>query len=159
MKPSLAKRVTPYDLAAWALTAVILFAAFKFAPTSGKPSIPTWALATHLVTALIALPLGAWILYFPKGTPRHKLLGKIWVVAMLITAFASGFIQSWGRFSFIHIFTVWTPISIIMAIYYIRKGEVKKHQDYMRGTYIGLVIAGVLAVALPGRFLWRLVIG
>jgi uncharacterized membrane protein len=159
MKPTAAKRVTPQDLAAWALTAAILFAAFKFAPAGGKPSIPTWALATHLVTALIALPLGAWILYFPKGTPRHKLLGKIWVVAMLITAFASCFIQSWGKLSFIHFFSVWTPISITMAIYYIRKGEVKKHLEYMRGTYMGLVIAGVLAVALPGRFLWRLVIG
>jgi uncharacterized membrane protein len=159
MKTSLLTRAVTQVMLPLAFTGMLLFLAAKFAPAGGKPSVPTWALATHLVTALIALPLGAWVLYFPKGTSRHKLLGKVWVGLMLLTAFASWFIQSWGRISFIHFFTVWTPVSVFMGIYYIRKGNVKSHLETMRGLYIGLIIAGVLAVALPGRFLWRLTIG
>jgi uncharacterized membrane protein len=137
--------------------AVILVA--NLMPTTGKPSVPIWALSTHVGSAVISLILGAWVLYNPKGTPRHKLAGKIWVVMMLAAAFSAFFIQSWGRLSPIHIFSVWTPISLGLGIYHIRKGNVMSHQKYMKGAYIGLVVAGTLAFALPGRFLWRLVFG
>jgi uncharacterized membrane protein len=128
-------------------------------PAAGKPSVPAWALSTHVGSAVISLFLGAWVLYNPKGTPRHKLAGKIWVVMMLTASFSAFLIQSWGRFSPIHIFSVWTPISLGLGIYHIRKGNVVSHQKCMKGAYIGLVVAGTLAFALPGRFLWRMIFG
>ncbi len=140
-------------------TIVFVILVSQFMPTTGKPSVPAWALATHVTSAVISLFLGASVLYNPKGTPRHKLAGKIWVVMMLAASFSAFFIQSWGRFSPIHIFSVWTPISLGLGIYHIRKGNVVSHQKCMKGAYIGLIIAGVLAFALPGRFLWRVVFG
>lgn len=138
---------------------VAIIAVAVLLPPAGKPSVPPWALSTHVICAMISLGLGGWVLYNPKGTPTHKLAGKIWVVMMLVASFSSFFIQSWGRFSPIHIFSVWTPISLAFGIYQIRKGNVVAHQNCMKGAYVGLIVAGVLAFALPGRFLWRLVFG
>jgi uncharacterized membrane protein len=141
------------------VTAFAIIVVANLMPTSDKPSVPAWALSTHVGSAVISLFLGAWVLYNPKGTPRHKLAGKVWLVMMLAASFSAFFIQSWGRFSPIHIFSVWTPISLGLGIYHIRKGNVVSHQNYMKGAYFGLVIAGTLAFALPGRFLWRVAFG
>jgi uncharacterized membrane protein len=141
-----------------AITALIIGVANMLPPT-GKPSIPAWALATHLTSAVISLGLGAWVLSNPTGTPRHKMAGKIWVVLMLTASFSSLFIQAWGRFSPIHIFSVWTPISIGMGIFHARKGNIKKHQGSMKGAYFGLIAAGLFAAFMPGRFLWRAIFG
>jgi uncharacterized membrane protein len=125
-------------------------------PPSSKPSQPVWALAAHISAAVIALPLGAWVLFFSqKGTALHKRAGYAWVTLMLIAAFSAFFIQSWGRFSPIHIFSVWTPISLFLGIRAAQRGDIKSHIGNMRGSFYGLIIAGVLSVALPGRFLWR----
>jgi uncharacterized membrane protein len=115
-----------------------------------------WALTAHISAAVIALPLGAWVLFFSqKGTALHKRAGYTWVTLMLIAAFSAFFIQSWGRFSPIHIFSVWTPISLFLGIRAAQRGDIKSHIGNMRGSFYGLIIAGVLSVALPGRFLWR----
>jgi uncharacterized membrane protein len=145
----------------WGLgIAVLVIGVALLLPPAGKPSQPVWALAAHLSAALIALPLGAWVLFFSqKGSKRHKQAGYLWVVLMLVAAFSAFFIQSWGRFSAIHLFSVWTPISLVLAIRAARRGDLKAHRGYMRGTYVGLVVAGLLAVVLPGRFLWRFVAG
>jgi uncharacterized membrane protein len=126
---------------------------------AGPPIVPALALWTHLITALAGLVLGGVVLYRPKGTASHRWMGRTWVAVMVAAAISSLFIQSWGRFSFIHFFSVWTLFSLAMAIKKIRAGDVQAHLGYMRGTYFGLVFAGVLAVALPGRVLWRWVMG
>ena len=43
----------------------------------------------HLGTILIAVTLTPIILLGRRGTPRHRLLGRIWVSAMLMTAVIS----------------------------------------------------------------------
>ena len=40
----------------------------------------------HLATVLPAAVLGAFLLAARKGTPRHKLMGKIYMLLMLLTA-------------------------------------------------------------------------
>ncbi len=142
-----------------ALVTAFVIGAAVLLPPAGKPRVPAWALTTHVTSAVISLLLGAWVLYNPKGTANHKLAGKFWVLMMLTASFSAFFIQSWGRFSPIHIFSVWTPISLALGIYHVRKGNIIAHQKCMKGAYIGLIVAGVLAFALPGRFLWRLVFG
>lgn len=142
----------------FAITATVIGAALLL-PPAGKPSVPAWALGTHVSAAILSLFLGGWVLYRPKGTAAHKFAGKIWVVLMLAAAFSSFFIQSWGRFSPIHIFSVWTPISLGIGIYSARKGNIVAHRSYLKGAYFGLIGAGVLAFALPGRFLWHTVLG
>jgi uncharacterized membrane protein len=43
-------------------------------------------MSAHLFTVLPAALLGAYLMLKPKGTPVHRLLGKVYMVLMLTTA-------------------------------------------------------------------------
>jgi len=53
------------------------------------------AIQIHVAAVIPAAVLGAYLLLKPKGTSRHRLLGKIWLSLMLVTALSS-FISSAG---------------------------------------------------------------
>ncbi len=119
------------------------------------------AITLHLIGAVIALVLGAIVLILEKGTPRHKLAGRIWVALMLLVSISSFFIfeiRDPAGPSPIHLLSIWTLIALSFALYHIRRGNRRAHRSFMIGTYVGLVIAGALAFA-PGRELGRLVFG
>jgi uncharacterized membrane protein len=117
------------------------------------------ALPVHLVCALIALPLGAFVLWRPKGTPTHKALGRIWAVLMLVVAVSSYWLRTLsGGFSLIHLLSVLTLVGLPLAIHNARKGNIPAHLRAMRGIYIGLVVAGLFALA-PARTLGRMLFG
>jgi uncharacterized membrane protein len=110
----------------------------------------------HLVTACLALLLGAVLLLMTKGTARHRLLGRFWVLLMLGVILSSFSIRGMGGlpfgFSVIHLLSVFTLFTLGMALFHIINGRVRKHQYYMIGTFLGLVGAGAGALA-PGRTL------
>ncbi|HEX5613162.1 MAG TPA: hypothetical protein VFX67_10940, partial [Burkholderiales bacterium] len=54
--------------------------------------------------------------------------------------------------SWIHALSAWTLISLACAVYFIRRGNVRAHKGFMVGTFLGLLGAGVAALA-PGRLL------
>ena len=58
------------------------------------PSGARIALIVHLFTAVPALPLGAYVLWRPKGDAPHKLMGRIWAGMMMVTAISSFWLQS-----------------------------------------------------------------
>ncbi len=111
--------------------------------------------AIHLAAVVPAVVIGATQLLMPKGTRVHKVLGWIWVVAMLVVAISSFWIleiRQGAGWSVIHLLSAWTLISLACAIWYIRRGNVRAHQGFMVGTLLGLAGAGLGALA-PGRFL------
>lgn len=108
------------------------------------------AVMIHLGSVVPALPLGAYVLLRRKGDRVHKLLGKIWVVLMLVAGVGSFWIGS--GLSFIHLFSVLVLVSVPISIFAIRRGDVVGHRRAMEGMYIGLVIAGAFAF-IPGRLL------
>src|SRR5437868_15506784 len=115
-------------------------------------------IATHAGLAVAALAVGTAMLLRRKGTRSHKLLGRIWVALMATVALSSFWIFEIRRGagpSHIHLLSVWTLVSLALAVYYIRRGNVRAHRGFMIGTFIGLVSAGALALA-PGRALYRL---
>ena len=118
----------------------------------------------HLATVIPAIPLGAYILWRRKGDRLHKMMGRTWGMLMIVTAIASFWIGRPGTgiagsgFSFIHIFSVVTLISIPWGVWCIRKGNVAGHFRAMQGPYIGLLIAGLFAF-IPGRTLGALIFG
>ena len=77
----------------------------------------------HLTATLLALGLGTANLALAKGTPRHKIFGWTWIVAMLFVTIVS-----------------------------IRTGRVRTHAGFMIGTMIGVIVAGGFAL-MPGRFI------
>lgn len=109
----------------------------------------------HLLAALGAVVIGGTLLALRKGTPTHRLFGRIWVGLMAIVALGSFFIRSNGHFSWIHLLSVWTLIVLTMAIVSIRRGNIRAHKLWMTGGYSGLAIAGVFTL-LPGRRLGHL---
>ena len=113
----------------------------------------------HAASALVALVLGAIQLLRPKGTASHRAAGWAWVALMLAVAVSSLWIPAFLHFTWIHVFTVITLVSLPLALSNIRRGDVQGHASTMRGLYLGgLVIAGIFTL-LPGRLLgdllWR----
>jgi uncharacterized membrane protein len=112
-------------------------------------------IAIHIAAATLALLGGALVLARRKGTLSHKRLGRAWVGAMTVVALSSFCIfeirQGSGP-SFVHLLSIWTLISLSAAIGFIRRGNVRAHKGFMIGTYLGLVGAGLGALA-PGRAL------
>ena len=119
------------------------------------------ALLIHLATAIPAIPLGAYVLLSKKGGARHKLLGKIWLGLMFLTACSTLWLREVndGNFSWIHLFTVLTFLGVPKAIITARKGDIKGHRKHLLGFFTGaLLVAGVSAFA-PGRLLWTWLLG
>ncbi|MGQ0509055.1 MAG: DUF2306 domain-containing protein [Betaproteobacteria bacterium] len=118
----------------------------------------TFASAIHLAAVLPAVAVGMAQLLLPKGTRAHKALGWAWVGAMAIAAVSSFWIfgiNSGGKFSAIHLLSVFVLCNLAAAIWFIRRGNVPAHKKFMVGTLLGLLGAGAGALA-PGRFLHQL---
>lgn len=82
-------------------------------------------------------------------------MGRVWVCLMAVVAASSLFIQALRNgagFSWIHLLTILTVVSLTMAIRAIRQGRIASHRRYMIGTYLGLSGAAIGA-ALPGRIM------
>lgn len=109
-------------------------------------------IAVHLCAALAALLLGGAVLAMRKGTNLHRTLGRAWGALMLVTAVSSFWITRDGHWSWIHLLSAWTLVSLACAVYHVRRGNVRAHRVFMVGTYLGLVGAGAGALA-PGRAL------
>ncbi len=127
------------------------------------------AVRLHVATVVPAFALGTWLLFLSrKGTARHRLIGKIYLGLMAVTALAALFIQSFSdlsvaagpfRLGLIHLFVPITAHGVYGAFATIRAGDVRGHKAAMRGLYFGgLIVAGSLAFA-PGRIMFRMFFG
>lgn len=138
-------------------TAACGLAAIRFAAglAPSHPNTQSLAVMIHVATVLPAVPLGAWLMLSRKGTARHKQLGKVWVVLMLITALSALFIRQikGGQFSPIHIFVPMTLHGAWRAVSTARRGDIAAHKKGLIGFYLGaLTIPGLFAF-MPGRLM------
>ena len=114
----------------------------------------------HVATVLPAIPLGGYILLTAKGTPRHRLLGKIWLVLMLVTATSAIFIQSSGGYSWIHLFVPITFHAAWKVVATARRGDIRAHKNHLVFTYLtALMIPGIAAFLVPGRLMNVMLLG
>lgn len=128
------------------------------------------AVKLHVATVVPAFVLGTWLLFVStKGARYHRLVGKIYLVLMGVTAVAATFIRSFAdsasidvgplRLGWIHLFVPLTAWSIWRTLRYARRGEIVGHRQSMRGLYFGgLIVAGLLAFG-PGRIMHRMFVG
>ncbi|MGJ8536298.1 MAG: DUF2306 domain-containing protein [Parasphingopyxis sp.] len=137
-------------------TVVVTLTLMSLSYGEGQPSDNNLSLAVviHLATVVPAVPLGGYVLLRRKGDSLHRILGRVWVVLMLVTAISS----FWLSLSFIHIFSVLVLVSVPLSLWRISKGDVIGHRRSMEGMYIGLVVAGAFAF-IPGRLLGTLLFG
>jgi uncharacterized membrane protein len=115
----------------------------------------TLLIATHVVAALVSVALGVVQLARRKGDARHRLLGRVWVGLMLWAAFSSFWIRHLrdGAFSWLHILSLVTLVTVTLGVLAIRRGDVRGHRGNMVGSWLGSAIAMVFALAVPTRML------
>lgn|SRR5688572_25971883 len=113
----------------------------------------------HLATVVPAFAIGAFQLLRRKGTPLHRVLGKIYMVLMLATALITLAMPAevgprlLNHFGFIHSFSFLTLFSVPTAYIAARRGHIKAHRASMIWLYVGgILIAGSFAFG-PGRML------
>ena len=148
------------------LIAVAIAVLLPTAP-SDIPAAPAWqpsgvylTLAyLHFATIAPCFLIGIWVLLRRKGTPVHKLLGRIYVVLISFSSVVAAAMPAalgprlWNHFGFIHLFCVVVFVSVPLAIWAIRRGNVRMHANTMLGMFFGgILIAGTFAL-MPGRLL------
>jgi uncharacterized membrane protein len=112
----------------------------------------------HLVCALAALALGAFMLRGRKGSPLHRRTGWVWVGLMAGVAVSGAFIRDYtlpnlAGFTPIHLFVGLVAWQLPRAVLHARRGDIAAHRQAMRGLYQGgCLVAGAFTL-LPGRFL------
>ena len=113
------------------------------------------SIQVHVVCAVVSLALVPVMVLRRKGDRLHKVIGRIWAIAMALTAlssFAIMTIRIIGPFSPIHGLSLLTLYSLIGAVVTARKGKIEAHKGHMLGAMGGLVGAGVFTF-LPGRLM------
>ena len=115
----------------------------------------------HLWTISPCVPLGAYFLSFPKGTPLHKSIGRVYMFLMFFSSFISLFLEAQvgprllTHFGWIHFLSVVTMATVPVSIFAARNRNIKRHQRTMVLLYFtGLLVAGGFTL-FPGRFLHR----
>ena len=112
----------------------------------------------HLSAAMIAVILGAGILFRKKGTVPHRWLGRTWAGLMYFVAIGSFWIQARDRLSLIHILSVIVIVNLSFAIWFIREKKVLRHKVCMICAYAALCITGAFTL-LPYRMLGQYFFG
>ncbi len=113
----------------------------------------------HLGSLVPAFVIGSYLLLNRKGTPVHRLLGKIYMGLMLFTAFITLFMEALvgpkflNHFGFLHLLSLFVLYTVPTAYRAIRVGNIKLHKRKMVGLYVGaLLVAGAFTLS-PGRLI------
>jgi uncharacterized membrane protein len=120
------------------------------------------AVQIHVATVLPSAFIGAFLLLWRgKGTPAHRLLGRIWFVLMILTSLSSLFIHElnvWRGFSPIHILSLATIAGCIYAVRAAMRGDIRTHKRTMTQIYVGgILIAGGFTLA-PHRIMNHVIV-
>jgi uncharacterized membrane protein len=115
----------------------------------------------HAGCATLALILGVVQLAGPKGTTVHRTLGWTWVLLMTLVAASSFLIHALnpGGFSPIHLLSLFVLFGLPMGVIAARQGRIDRHAGWMTGVFFfGLIVAGAFTF-IPGRVMFRLLLG
>ncbi len=129
----------------------------NFLPFTAAPM----ATQIHLVSVLIAFALGIWMLVQPKGTPVHRVTGRVWMGSMVVAALSSFFIPAnnlpiVGPFGIIHVLSVVVLAMVVLAILSARAGRIRAHRRFVIGLYVGAILGAGSGALVPGRMISRI---
>lgn len=116
----------------------------------------------HAFAAFAALAVGGAQLALPKGTPRHRAMGYVWVALMLVVAISSFWIQQIrliGPFSPIHILSILVLVTAPLAVWYAHTHRVAAHRGAMIKLYVFALVGAGIFTLLPGRIMHTVVFG
>ena len=116
----------------------------------------------HLATILPAFVLGTLSFILKKGTVTHKIIGLIYMILLILTAFITLFMPSFigphlfNHFGWIHLFSFLTIYTVPTAYTAIKKGDVRRHKIKMIGLYVGAILIAGAFTFVPGRYMHTL---
>lgn len=72
----------------------------------------------HTVAAVVAIACGIFILVLRKGTQRHRMLGRIYVVSILVMVILSFFIRQIriDQFSIFHLISIQVTVFVAVGL-------------------------------------------
>ena len=117
---------------------------------------------SHAFAAMGAVVIGGAQMVLKKGTLRHRIAGWIWVSLMAYVAISSFFISEtrmWGAYSPIHLLSIWTIVSLCVAVYMARAGNITHHKYWMGSLYVLALIVTGLFTLWPGRIMHEVLFG
>src|SRR5882757_3473541 len=96
------------------------------------------AIPLHAFAAMAAFALGIVQFVAPKGTLPHRTIGWIWVTLMAVIAGSSFWIHGIrlvGPFSPIHLLSIFTLVTLPIAVLHAHRHRVAKHRFAMIGIF------------------------
>ena len=111
------------------------------------------AVATgHLVAAISALLVGVAVLLLPKGTHTHRVIGSVYVFALVLVNAAALSLHREDAFGVFHALAVASLVTIAVGLSSLLLGKrsptvIATHAYCMTWSYAGLVAAGCGQIA------------
>ena len=116
----------------------------------------------HAFAAMGAIALGTWQMAGAKGTRRHRVAGWAWVglmAAVVATSFFIHGIRQWGPWSWIHLLSILTAVTLPPTVLAARRGRHAAHARGMTALFVlALLITGAFTL-WPGRIMHAVVFG
>ena len=119
-------------------------------------------IVAHAGAAAAAIGLGAVQLLRRKGTWPHRVIGWCWVALLGFVAagsFGIAGLRQVGPFSWIHLLSLATLVTLAISVAHARAGRVAAHRWTMVGMYVGALIITGLFTLVPGRVMHRVLFG
>jgi uncharacterized membrane protein len=121
-----------------------------------------WPIPHHALAAFAAIFVRGAQLVMRKGGNIHRVMGYIWVTLMVGVALSSFFIHELrmlGPFSVIHVLSIWTLLSVYLAVRTARERRINAHRRWMQNLYVlALLLTGAFTL-LPGRTMYLVLFG
>ena len=108
----------------------------------------------HSFSALVALISGVVVFLNPKGTSKHKKIGYVYVVAMLVLNISAIPLQGlFGGIGWFHLFILMSLPNILLGMYFpIMRHKYEQwqvwHFECMSYSYLGLIAAFIAEVVI-----------
>jgi uncharacterized membrane protein len=108
-------------------------------------------LVSHVVAALFVLAVGPLQILRRRRDRIHRSMGYLWVAAMYYVCFSSFWIVSEGHFSWLHGLSAFTIVTVTLGLISAIRRNIRSHMGNMIGSYIGIAVAFIFAITVPGR--------
>jgi uncharacterized membrane protein len=101
----------------------------------------------HILAACCALVVGAAVLLLPKGTHTHRVIGTVYVLALVVVNLAALSLHRENTFGIFHALAVASLVTIGVGLAFLLIGRrsapaIVTHAYCMTWSYAGLVAAG-----------------
>ena len=108
-------------------------------------------LVSHVVAALFVLAVGPVQISRRRRDRVHRTMGYLWVAAMYYVCVSSFWIVSEGHFTWLHGLSAFTIVTVTLGLISAIRRNIRSHLGNMIGSYIGIAVAFMFAVTVPGR--------